>query len=410
MIVLPIKSKCSGCTACYSICPKSAIEMIADKEGFKYPVVNSEKCINCSLCDKICPENEPYFGNRDNLSEKYAVQSKNDEARFQSTAGGFFSVIADYVIENLHGAVFACGFDSGTVVHKKATLLSETIEMRGSKYVQSDLRDTFKEVKRLLDENTVCLFVGTPCQVNGISKFLDKNINRRNLITIDLLCLGVSSPLIYDKWLDYLKEKYKKFIKTVYFREKSYGYATANVRVVFDDNKYIEQCYDAKSCMNTFFRHINMRPSCYECAFRCVERSGDFTMGDFHQIGKYCPELDDDKGTTCVWANSDKSKEILRTLSDKMHCVLIEDRVSHKLFDKSKFFDPPERRAAFFSDADRLPFKTMITTYVHNGIKSKTINISRRFINKLPFRSFVFKTIKKVKMKNFQKIVNSSKK
>lgn len=408
MINITDKTKCCGCTACYSICPKNAIEMTFDDEGFRYPRVSTNKCIDCGLCNKVCPETESYSRHGSRNSVKYAAQNLSEKERKQSTAGGFFSVIADYVINDCSGFVFAVGFDeSVAVIHKKANKLSELNELRGSKYVQSDLKDTFKQVKLCLTDNKTCLFVGTPCQVNAIEKFLSKNEMRKNLITIDLLCLGVSSPALYEKWLTYLKNKYKDNVKRVYFREKSYGYATANVRICFENRKHIEQCYDAKSLMNTFFKGYNMRPSCYDCSFRCAERASDFTIGDFHQIGKIAPEMDDDKGTTCVWAHSEKAQMLTELLKEKMRMELIEDNCSNRLFDKSKVISIPSDRSLFFEDSNSMKYEEFIAKWSKNSLKGKLINIARVVVNKLPFRSVVFKAMKQIKTKKFQKRVNA---
>lgn len=300
------KENCCGCTACYNICPQNAISMISDEEGFLYPEINETSCISCGLCEKACPM-KMTINAHVGISTRYAIQCKDNKKRFQSTAGGFFSIVADYVIGK-NGEVFAAGYGEYAIVHKRATFAEELEEMRGSKYVQSNLRECFRQIYALLQQNKYCLFVGTPCQVYGLKSFLkSRGLKIMDcLITIDLLCLGVSSPMLYLEWLKYLEKKYKDKVTTVCFRDKSYGYSTSNVRVYFQNRKAIEQCNDAKSLMKSFFLGYNMRPSCYDCKFRCVDRAGDFTIGDLHDIDKYSKELDDDKGTTSVWINSNR--------------------------------------------------------------------------------------------------------
>lgn len=408
MIEITDRSKCCGCTACYSICPKGAIEMAFDEEGFKYPQINSEKCIDCGLCDKVCPEMTPFERKDEKCSSKYAVQNVLEEERNQSTAGGFFSIIADYIIEAHGGSVFAVGFDGFTVVHKEATSMEALEEMRGSKYVQSNVGDIFKAVKKCLHAGKKCLFVGTPCQVHGIEKFLRNDKTRENLITIDLLCLGVSSPMLYEKWIQYLQEKYKDKVKRVFFRDKSYGYATANVKICFENRKHLEQTYDAKSLLKTFFTGYNMRPSCYDCDFRCVDRASDFTIGDFHQVGKAAPHMDDDKGTTCVWVHSGNARLLMDVLKDKMRLELLEANCSSTLGEKSKLTRIPDNRKAFFDDANTLAYERFAAKWAKNDLKGRVINLARVVINKLPFRSAVFKAMKRIKTKSFQKRVNAA--
>lgn len=408
MIVINDKSKCCGCTACYNICPKSAIEMVFDNEGFKYPQINHEKCIDCGLCDRVCPEVAPFVRNDEKKSNKYAVQNISEQERGQSTAGGFFSVIADYIIEAHDGIVFAVGFNGMTVAHKEANTKKALKEMRGSKYVQSDVSDIFSTVKKCLQDGKKCLFVGTPCQVHGITKFLSGDKMRRNLITVDLLCLGVSSPVLYEKWIKYLQKKYNDKVEHIFFRDKSYGYATANVRICFKNRKYVEQTYDAKSLMKTFFSGYNMRLSCYDCKFRCVDRASDFTIGDFHQIGKAVPSMDDDKGTTCVWAHSENARLLMEELKDKMRLELLEENCNSALGEKSKLTNIPEDRKAFFDDAETMSYESFVAKWAKNDFKSKAINFARIFINKLPFRSIIFKTMKSIKIKSFQKHVDAA--
>lgn len=390
MIEISDKRKCCGCTACYSICPKNAIEMVSDDEGFKYPKINMEKCVDCGMCDRICPEINPSERNKELKTYKYAVQNLSEEERRQSTAGGFFSVIADYVIEVHKGSVFAVGYEEMIVAHKEAKCIEELEEMRGSKYVQSNMGEIFKAVKQTINEDKKCLFVGTPCQVNGIEKYLANDIKRENLITVDLLCLGVSSPMLFQQWRAYLQTKYKDKVKTIYFRDKSYGYATANVKVCFENRKYLEQCYDAKSLMKTFFAGYNMRPSCYECTFRCISRVSDFTIGDFHQVAKYSSSMDDDKGTTCVWAHSEKAKHLMDELNNKMNNKLIEEECSNILGDKVKLVEMPKDRREFFEDANVFNYQMLCTKWAKNDMKGRIINLARKIINKLPFKSFVF--------------------
>lgn len=403
MIKLTDKEKCCGCTACYSTCPKSAIQMVFDEEGFTYPVVDFDNCIDCGLCTDICPENTPFISSTsENGSLKYAVQNISDEKRSISTAGGFFYVIAEYIIETCGGDVFAVGFEENKVTHIVADSKEDLIPMCGSKYVQSNLKDIFHDVKKALHKGKKCLFVGTSCQVHGIRNFLSKDKMAQNLITIDLLCLGVSSPVLYQQWIAYLEDKYNAPVTHVYFRDKSYGYSTANVRVCFK-NRYIEQTYDAKSLMKTFFSGYNMRPSCYDCDFRLIERAGDFTIGDLHQVGAHIPSMDDDKGTTCVWAHTDLAKELLILLEDRLRQEILEENCSKILYSQSKLVQKPLDRDKFFSDASRLTYEQLTEKYAKNGLKDRTINFVRRFVNKLPFRTFVFKTMKKIKTKQFHK-------
>ena len=407
MIEIKEKDKCCGCTACYSVCPKGAIQMEADEEGFKYPVVNKDICIDCGRCEKVCPIiSEKPTGVW--TSQKYAVQNSDDSERYMSTAGGMFSLIANWVIEEKNGFAYAVGFNDTTILHKKAEDKYQLEEMRGSKYVQSELGDIFKEVKQNLLCGKECLFVGTPCQVYGLSKYIGNSKLRNHLILVDLLCLGVSSPYLYKKWVSYLEDKYGDGLKRVYFRDKSYGYATANVRVELQNGKILEQRYDTKSLMKTFFSGYNMRPSCYDCSFRCVDRVSDFTIGDFHQIGQYSTYMDDDKGTTCAWVHSQKGRDVFAQIQKKMTYMMIEEQCSSTLDSVSKKTKYPYNRDTFWDDANNLDYRRFTKKWAKKDFASTAANVLKPIIKRTPFRRQIFMLIKIRKQLKFNERVKKA--
>lgn len=401
MITIADKTKCCGCTACYSICPKGCVSMQYDDEGFLYPVVDTNACVNCHICERVCPYTSNN-GIEQNNSVFCAVQNTNEEERLQSTAGGFFSIVAEEVIR-LGGVVYAVGYNERTeVVHKCAKSIEQLSDMRGSKYVQSNLCDTFNEIKELLLTNTLVLFVGTPCQVHGLINAVGV---RENLYTIDLLCLGVSSPGIFQKYISYLNEKYKNRVTEVQFRNKYFGYATPNVRVCFENNKYIQQTFDSKSYANLFFKkHLNTRPSCYECQFREIPRVSDFTIGDFSEIGKIDRSLDDDKGTTKLWMHSEKAKKFVSTLSDS-NMLIVEKETANVIGGTKKQINIPDNRNDFFYDATTLNYPDLVKKWCPDTIKSRIISALRYVLIIFPFGSKVFKCIKKIKIRSFNKNV-----
>ena len=347
MLQLNDKKNCCGCTACYTICPKSAIQMKKDEEGFFYPVISLEQCVNCGLCEKICP----MINDKANTSDEkgtiqIGIQNRNLKKRMESTAGGAFSLIAEYVLEN-HGYVYGAGWDNGVVIHKETRNTEELKELRGSKYVQSNLNNTFYKIKEKLKSGELVLFVGTPCQVNALKRVVG---NHEKLICIDLLCLGVSSPGIFASWIDYLQGKYKASIQNVEFRNKRFGYATTNVRINFENGQKIEQKYDSKSYSQTFFKGYNVRPSCYECKFRTIPRVSDFTIGDFVDIGEYSKDLDDDKGTTLMFLHTEKAKNLLNNIVSDFTMIHVASGLSCIVGGKAKQIQVPKDRNQFFED------------------------------------------------------------
>lgn len=306
------KELCSGCTACKSICPKNAIEMVEDKEGFLYPKVNKEKCINCGLCKKICP-----ILNKQKYNEfkqkAYVFQNTNEQVRKDSTSGGFYSAIGEYIIKN-NGIVYGAAFDNDfKVYHTKAEKIEELKKFRKSKYVQSDLKDIFKEIKKnLIEEKLVC-FSGTPCQVAGLNSYLGKKYD--NLILVDIMCHSVPSPLFFEKYKEYILKKMKATkILDINFRDKSkYGYKYSMMTIKTDNGTY-SQGIDTDPYLRAFFGDYSVRPSCYSCKFKTQKRVSDITIWDCFNINEISKQFDDDKGTTRILAQSEKGEELIRSL------------------------------------------------------------------------------------------------
>lgn len=314
MIEIKTKKDCCGCYACYNICPKECITMETDNEGFWYPKIDKDKCINCNLCEKVCPIiNKP---NSFLYEEKsYAIFNKNEKIRLESSSGGFFSLLAEYVINN-HGNVYGAVFDeSFNVKHIKITSFQDIELLRGSKYVQSKINDIFKSVKFDLKNNKMVLFTGTPCQIAGLQSFLQKKYD--NLILMDIVCHGVPSPLVWQRYIDELKQNYKQDIKSIYFRDKSTGWKTYSVKFLFDKDEY--KNFGFKDIyMKGFLNDIYLRPSCYNCNFKGIERVSDITVADFWGIEKVLPKMDDNKGTSLIVIHSEKGKQLFNKLSEKM--------------------------------------------------------------------------------------------
>ncbi|MBQ8541047.1 MAG: Coenzyme F420 hydrogenase/dehydrogenase, beta subunit C-terminal domain [Clostridia bacterium] len=407
MIKISDKTMCTGCSACYSICPKSAIEMKTDEEGFQYPEIVGSKCIECNLCSKVCPQIEPFVALH-NSTNKYAIQSTDEQLRALSTAGGFFSVLADYVISDCNGVVFGAGFDGVDIVHKGTEHKDDIPDMCGSKYVQSYLGDVFSHINDLLSQGRCCLFVGTPCQVNGLKKLVQNNKNEHLLITTDLICYGVSSPGIYKKWINFLQKKYKDNVRRVVFRDKSYGYSAPNTRIYFQERKHIEQNYDSKSMLRMFFAGYNMRPSCYDCEFRSLVRASDFTIGDFHSVGDQVPGFDDELGTTAVWVHSEYGKEIFELLKQKIRWEPVESGLSSSISGSNKILKIPKNREEFFLDVKNCTYEQLTSKWVKNNLKSRIVNLVKPVINKLPLKKHVFKLVKKYKQKKYEKRVRKA--
>lgn len=289
MIQILDKHKCCGCSACEQICPKQCISFRRDQEGFVYPFVNNSICINCGLCERVCPVINL---REDRLPLKtFAATNNNEEIRRNSSSGGVFSALAEKTICK-GGKVYGARFQNDlSVVHCKADTLDGIAQFRGSKYLQSELKDIYKAVRNDLNKGIEVLFSGTPCQIAGLKLFLQKNYE--NLIAVDFVCHGVPSPTVWQSYLDLFRKETE--VTSVSFRNKEFGWHRFGV---FSDNHY----------MQVFLSNISLRPSCYQCPTKKGRSGSDITLGDFWGIENINPEIDDDKGISLLLVNTKKGE------------------------------------------------------------------------------------------------------
>lgn len=324
----------------------------------------------------------------------YAVQSRQKNIRLRSTSGGTFSEIARSFIK-IGGCVCAAGYDEqGKVVHKLINTISEIDELCESKYVQSNLNNCFAEVESCLSSSRKVLFVGTPCQVAGVKAYL-RNKDEK-LYTIDLVCYGVPSPMIYIEWRAEIERVYKKKIAYVHFRDKSFGYAAPNVKIVFKDGSSAEQTFLIKSYMKTFMSGLNVRPSCSECAFKGIDRCSDLTFGDCWHIGVFQKAMDDNLGTTSVYVHSPKGSMLLDMIKNQVNISQIDTQQEIKL-DGRKINESVQKNPnsiIFFNDARTLPYDVLVKKWVPDSKKEMLVTIIKRHAKNLPFFK---KMIKKVR-------------
>lgn len=312
------KVNCSGCTACKFICPTRAIIMIQDEEGFLYPEINQDLCIDCGKCREVCAFNNQYDYNHDFEEPKVlAVKHKDINVRKTSTSGGMFTAISDYILD-CSGVVFGAKFDeSMKVIHSSAVSKYERDNFKGSKYVQSDLNDTFYQIKKLLEKNNRVLFTGTPCQNAGLRSFL-KNEKTENLITCDIVCHGVPSPLMWKEHVEYLNMKKKSNIKNYNFRSKILGWHSHNEVATFIDESRECLTENMERYKLLFHSRNILRPSCHKCVYTNFRRPSDITIADFWGIEKSMPEYDDNMGVSLVLINSAKGNRLFEEVKNSV--------------------------------------------------------------------------------------------
>lgn len=337
MIVVTDKSKCCGCNACVQRCPKQCITMQEDEEGFLYPNVNQSICIDCGLCEKVCPvinPNEP----RQPL-QVFAAKNKNEEQRLRSSSGGIFILLAEYIIKQ-GGVVFGARFDkTWEVEHAYAETFEDLAPLMRSKYVQSRIGNTYKEAEQFLKQGRKVMFVGTPCQIAALKKFLRKDYD--NLLAVDLICHGVPSPGVWKRYLEEIKSKRNgdaekntvlyssrrenSVITSINFREKQLGgYSWKKYGFVVkeqpsqkcDQNTVLlSTSFDTNIYMRGFLANLYLRPSCYKCPAKSGRSISDLTIGDFWGINKFNPDFDDDKGTEAILLYTSKYESIFNSIN-----------------------------------------------------------------------------------------------
>lgn len=286
--------------------------MRTDKEGFLYPEVNLSECIDCKLCEKVCPVLHPIASTEEPMV--FAGINNDTQIRLQSSSGGIFTLIAESVLQK-GGVVFGACFDENwKVVHGYTETVEGLARFRGSKYVQSYIGDSFLQAKKFLDEGREVLFSGTPCQIAGLKNFLRKSY--RNLLTVDVVCHGVPSPKVWQKYLEesvckayHIKGRKNSFsfaekICNINFRSKEKGWKEYNVSIGYNNGKKDVNPFYENSYMNVFLSNFSLRPSCYICPAKIPYVQSDITLADFWGIDKLSPEIDDDKGCGLILVNN----------------------------------------------------------------------------------------------------------
>lgn len=313
------KLECCGCGACFQKCPQKAILMKENEEGFLYPIIDKEKCINCGLCEKICPQFKKVP--KKEIPQAYAVRNKNLEELKNSSSGGFFIILANYVIEN-NGVVFGAAYDENLNVNHIKIKDKENLKLlQGSKYVQSNINNTYKEAEKELKENKMVLFSGTPCQIAGLNSYLVKDYD--NLITCDLVCHGVPSQKLFKKYIEFLSEKFKSKIVLFNYRNKEKQgwdyFSKIKIKTIDKKVRYLEPDFDPYYF--NFLSGTISRECCYRCHYSTFDRVANITLGDYWGIHKIHPKFYSPNGNSLILINDNKGQDIFDKVKDKIELL-----------------------------------------------------------------------------------------
>ena len=292
--------------------------MQSDALGFLFPIIDNEKCIECGICDKVCAFNDDY--DKSSNFEKpvaYAVRHKDLNEMIKSRSGAAFVAISDEILKQ-GGIVYGAGYDENNkVLHKKATNQKERDDFRGSKYVQSEMGSTFRDVRKDLEKGLKVLFSGTPCQTAGLSSYLGKR-NRNNLFLLDIVCHGVPSPLIWKDYIAYQERKFHNKIVSSNFRDKELGWKAYKESFTLSDGKKI---FD-NLFKFLFLKNLILRNSCSKCHYSNVIRPSDITIGDFWGWEKVVPDFNkDDRGISLVFCNTEKGYKLFQSILDSINYI-----------------------------------------------------------------------------------------
>lgn len=317
------RSLCTGCMSCRQVCKAGAISE-KNIDGFSYPDINRDVCKACGLCMNVCPVLN-LNGQKGNCHEYthtcLAAWNKSDEVRMNSSSGGVFSALAEYIISQ-NGIVFGAAWQSDLkLVHTHIDCIQDLDILRRSKYVQSDVGDSYKQTKFFLQQGKIVLFSGTPCQIAGLHAFLGKPYER--LYTLDVLCQGVPSQDIFRKYVLEYEHLHKSKVVDCNFRSKVRGWR-CGLLLQLQTTKGKKYCYLNKNeYYNAFVKEFFLRDSCYSCRFKEHDLGyfSDLTIADFWRIGnneKF--EIDDyEKGVSALIVNTEKGKRLLDLISEKIY-------------------------------------------------------------------------------------------
>lgn len=297
----------------------------------------------------------------------YAVKHNNIQIRQASRSGGVFTALSDTILRN-GGVVYGCKMkDPIHAVHSRAENSQERDEFHGSKYIQSDLENSFSKIRFDLIQKKQVLVSGTPCQINALKKFLKvTNIDTERLFTIDIVCHGVPSPAIWRDYVQWNENKAHEPVLSVDFRDKSYGWNTHLETLRYASKKKTSDVYT-----RMFYGHNMLRPSCSTCPFASTERISDITIADFWGINEVFPDFDDNQGVSLVLINTERGEKLFYSSSESLDCreTTIEHCIQPPL---EKPFPMPDTRNQFWTMYKCKTFHVMTRTYGGNNFRSKS--------------------------------------
>lgn len=377
------KAECCGCSACYAVCPTYAIEMKKDSRGFLYPVIDEQKCIGCKSCTRICAYKKDLKCSEksNNKHSIYAVKAKDKDVVKNSSSGGMFTVLSDWIISQ-NGAIVSALYNSFT--HKVEFKIYEDThtrnQARGSKYIQADSGDVFKKaldwIKFHPDKNL--LFIGTGCQASGFAEYTLKNKVRNRVIIVDLICHGAPSPGLWERYASDIEKKQGNQITRIAFKDKKNGWLKPSVYALIGEKEVSIEGYST-----WFYGEYSIRESCFQCPYTKIERSSDITIGDYWGVNQKHPEFYDFMGVSLAILQSEQGRKVFEEIRKKVDCIEVseEECLQPRLISPA---NKPKNYDKFWNDIETKGFEYCEKKYKeinHNSlwqsVKGKLMKIVR---------------------------------
>lgn len=394
MIDFDFEKKCYGCRNCENICPAKAIKMKENNEGFIIPIIDKEKCIDCGLCNQKCPflsieEKDKKI----RLNTWYACFMKDEKKRKESSSGGVFPLLAEWVLKN-DGYVCGCVWNKELeATHIVSNRQEDINKMKGSKYVQSNLNNAVAKIKTILIKERKVLFTGTPCQVAAIKKFLP---NEQNLFTMAVICEGVASPKVWKKYKDYIEKKNKSKLKEVKFRDKDIGWEPPVMKQFFENGKVKSQLtYSTNIYGKGYLQGLYYRSSCNNCQYKFENYNADIVVGDLWGVDKNLLKETKNKGISAVLINTEKGKDMFQKIQNKMTFNLIDFK---KVIEENKMIidsiECHKNRNIFFKDLDKININKNINKNLNVNMQKQLKNLIKEIAYKTKTYDLIRRIIK----------------
>lgn len=376
---------CVGCSMCEALCPTQAIEMVEDERGFLHPRVHEDSCTECGLCLKRCPVSDGcYLAEDSEPLACYAAYARDAAIRYESTSGGLFSVLAEDILRR-GGIIYGASYDNDlSICHTAAVDDDGLAKLRQSKYAQSDKRGIFQKVEASLKSGIATMFVGCPCEIAALKRYLNKGYS--NLILVDFLCLGVNSPKVYRAYIAALEKRYGSKVKRLWFKNKELGWNRFSTRVDFENGAvYRQDRYTDAFMRGYIIRPLYVRRSCTECKFKAIPHAADITLGDFWGIEEVVPGINSSHGVSVVLVNSSMGLELFqrrRGALEAWEVSYADARTPANRNAMTRSVRLDDRSADFFDDLGRYGFKKAIDRNVPNRFRSRMKRAIKRLLAK----------------------------